>query len=624
MTYKYIQSITDASTLVDDLLVTETLGLDLETSGLDPITDSIYLLQLNVNNNIYILDWRKINEIEDIIALIKRIDKKVIGHNLKFDLAFLYTKTGYMITNVYDTMLVEVLLNRGVGELYYSLAELTEKYCGIKLDKDAREDFYKSDKQIDTFTEQQLIYSALDVMYLIDIKKKQDELIATSGQGKVSELENHLLPVVTSMEREGILLDEVPWRVLMQYAQEQVPLIENNIKDIIFNRLNLEKYANLLELSDAVAIPQKTKRDRAALQLISDTTFYSAYLSANLNLSSHKQLLTVLNLIGIDVKSTGEKVLKELPVKDAVIEEILKYREYDKKATSFGESFLKAIHPTSGRLHFNLNQLGAVTGRFSCDSPNMQQIVRGSDYRKCFKPRKEYKFVTVDFSQQELRIAGSVTQEPMFIQAYNEGKDLHTLTASLILKKSMSDVTSDERAIGKGFNFALIYGSTAWGLAYNFNMKVAEAEKLLKNFYDGYKVLGEFKTRIEDFSVANLYAFTLTGRRRYFKMPEIFEDYKEYRAMVNSIRREGFNTLVQGTGADVTKISLNNIYYNNPFGDRLKLVLVIHDEILAECHESIANEALEFIKEQMILAEQPYLDNIPAAVDGKVGDTWSH
>lgn len=624
MSYKYIESLSQVNEFIDDLLASEELGLDLETSGLDPITSIIYLLQLNVNGNTYIFDWRKISNINYIIGLIHLKNKKVVGHNLKFDLSFIYEKTGYLLTNVYDTMLVEILLNRGVGELFYSLASLVQQYCNITLEKDTREEFYNSEKELETFTEQQLIYSALDVMYLLDIKKKQEKKVIETKQAYVVELESELLPVVTSMERTGISLDEESWRYLMKVAQEKLPVIENRIKTILFERFDLNKYNNLLELSDALSIPQKTKRDRAALELISDKDFYRAYVDANLNLSSHKQLLTALNLVGIETESVGEKVLKELPTKDEVISEILNYKEYDKKASSFGESFLTRIDSKTKRIHFNLNQLGAVTGRFSCDSPNMQQIVRGSDYRDCFRPEKDCKYITVDFSQQELRITGSVTQEPRFIQAYNNNEDLHAITASLLFNKSISDITKKERDVGKGFNFATIYGSTARGLAYNFNMPIVEAEELLNNFYAGYPVLAEFKSKFEDFVATNLFTFTLTGRKRYFKMPDIYHNTNEYVKLVRSIRREGFNTLIQGTGADITKISLNNIFYNNPFGDKFKLVLVVHDEILSECHKSIAKEALEFVKEQMLRAEQTYLENIPAAVDGKVGDTWSH
>jgi DNA polymerase-1 len=232
--------------------------------------------------------------------------------------------------------------------------------------------------------------------------------------------------------------------------------------------------------------------------------------------------------------------------------------------------------------------------------------------------------MSVDYSQQEYRLTGGVSKEPKIIEAYIAGLDMHIATAAVIYRKQPSEVTKAERSVGKGVNFSLLYGSTEWGLSRNLNISVEEAKEIIEKFRRGYPVLMAFKDEIEKQILKRLYSATVLGRRRYFEKPVFFADAKDFYKWESSVRREGFNHIIQGSGADVIKIAMVNIHKKNPFGDKLRILLQVHDELDFEVHKSVVDDAEEFVKQEMLAAEQPFLGELPAAVDVKVADCWVH
>jgi DNA polymerase-1 len=303
----------------------------------------------------------------------------------------------------------------------------------------------------------------------------------------------------------------------------------------------------------------------------------------------------------------------------------LELREQEKKISSFGADYLKHIHPKDGRIHTDYNQLGTYTGRLSSSKPNLQQIPRSQDYRKAFVAKPGYKLIAVDFSQQEYRLVGAISGEQTIIDAYKAGKDMHAATASIVNNIPIEQVTKEQRNRAKSINFAILYGSTEYGLAFNLQIPVKEARQILENFYSGYPTLKEFKTYMESMIVEKKYSVTVLGRRRYWEDKKVFADGEEYIKYNKTIAKEGFNHTIQGSGADATKIALCNIFYNNPFGaENLKILLQVHDEIVCEVKEDLVEEGTKFIVEEMEKAIQPFLGEIPAIAEPAVGDYWIH
>lgn len=617
--FTYASDVKDFANFQNDLLETETVCLDFETTGLDVFTLTPLLLTLKLNNKIYIFDCRLLGKekIGYILELILSSNKKVIGHNLKFDLTVVRHIYNVEITNLFDTFIAEVLIYAGIGDFYPSLEDLVLKYCNTKLDKTVRISFVDYSGII---TQQQLLYAAEDVSYLEKIYKEQTDLIINSKIDRVIDMEMKLVPVVISMELNGIMVDRDKWKALYEKEEQNFFKLNADLLEAIIDKvIDLHDKDYLLsDLLLSLGIKIKTLKEKKAIEGIKAVDS-KAYLRDKINLSSPLQLKNILNLFEYKIKNTNKKTLVQKH--DAFIDSLLKLREAGKKENSFGDNFLDKINPFTKRVHTTFNQVRASTGRFSSSNPNLQQIPRNSDYRDCFIASPGKKLICADFSQQELRILASITQEPEMVSAFKNNVDLHAKTASIVYGVPLKDVTKSQRQIAKSLNFATVYGTTARGLTYNFGYPIEESEKLLEQFWKGYPVLAKFMKTARDRILELGYSKTPLGRRRYFKKVELKKLF-EIEDQNNRIKREGFNHIIQGCGADVTKLALINIYYVNIFNGKLKILLAVHDEIVCEADEDIALEASNFVTDCMKKALQPFLGDIPAEVDCKISDRW--
>ncbi len=624
MKISVINSINKIGEFISDLQEVDTIYLDIETSSLDPFTCIIYSIQIKIKDKYFIFDFTKFDKLEYLISLIE--DKLIVAHNAKFDCRVILVNTGINLLKVYCTMIAEVLINLGVGQKLYSLGYVVEKYTDDTVDKSVRETFYNSGKLF-SLTQEQIIYSALDVKNLEKIRDSQIELL--KDQKKVLEMEMKLLPVVVTMEIEGILLDKESWDAQMETTAKEVKRLRALLTSEIIDSIDFSKCKNLYEACIIVKIPVKLKRDRIAMEKITHVDQCLPYLKREFNIGSYNQLLTALQFRGYKVKSTSMKVLRRLPKSD-FITSLIQFKEFAKLLSSFGESVTEKIHPVTGMIHADANQVGTRSGRFSYSNPNLQQIPKDSKYRGCIIPGLNFLFLRADWDQQELRLVGSASGEPRFIDAYKNGIDMHSLTASLVFDIKIDDVTKEQRNLGKTFNFAIIYGSSVYGLSYSLNLPLNVVEKLYDRFFESYPILSYYKTQMENMIAEKRFVYTLYGRKRQFTDKTLFVDSKEYYRTIGAIKREGFNTIIQGTGAEILKLSMIDVYYNNPYGDprrplnnKLKLVLVIHDELVAKITPDIQEGAKEFMKEAMLRNEQMFLKDIDAAIDIRIMDKLS-
>jgi DNA polymerase I-like protein with 3'-5' exonuclease and polymerase domains len=598
--------------------------LDIESTGLDARLDKLLLFQVMAGEEIFIYDFTKLNR-EHLKYLLNLLDfTKVtsIFHNTKFDIKFTYENSGTWMKNLYDTMYTEVLLNAGIGKPLYSLEELALKYSNSSdtMDKEVRKTFFN--QEVREFTTQQLNYAALDVKALKDIYTKQMKQVVECKLDKVHKVEMDLLPVVANMEHDGILLNKDAWLKLEEEELAKLNPLSEEIVNDIFDKIKVKNFSNAYELAKALAIRVTTKRDTNLLQSIEDASVSLDWARKNFNMNSSKQLTTALNLIGIPVPNVDkEHTLKKFTKYD-IVRKLINHSESEKRVSTYGSNFFKLIHPTTGRIHADFFNMGAASGRFSSGNPNMQNIPNADGYRQCFIASPDYYFLTLDYSQEEYRLAGAVSGEPKIIEAYQKGSDMHTATAANFFDKPLSSVTKQERQWGKTRNFEILYGTTEWGLSNSLKCGVDEAKKILDKYWDGYQVLKKFKDYAEEKIVELGYSITPLGRRRYNIEKPTYMTNWEYMRYSSRIKREGFNHIIQGAGADIIKIAMINIYNKNPFGDKLRLLIQVHDELDAEAHESVRVDAAEFMKEEMLKAEQPFLGEIPAAVDVKYDTTF--
>jgi len=578
------------------------------------------LIQLEVGKEIFVLDARRIDKeiIKYILLIIKDSNKLCYGHSIKFDIKMIYTNFNVLLDNLYDTMLGETLINQGIGKQFYSYKDLVSKYSGVFVDKEERNSFIGYMGEI---TNEQINYAAIDVLYLREIKDKQLNILEKQKQLKIVNIEMENIAPLASMELNGVKPDQDKWKELSEYATIRTKELYKELLDLTFSKVDFSKFNSILEMTDTFRITDstKTKKERDLLSSVKDQENIISFARNNINLNSHSQLLNILRFIGYNLESTNEKVLIKYKY-DPIIDLILLYREFDKKRSTYGDNLISELNPKTNRLHAEYNQLGTVTGRYSVS--RIHQIPHDKSYRKGFISDDNYFILTSDYNQQEYRLCGSISGEERIIESYKLGYDMHITTASLIYKIPIKDVTSEQRVVGKTINFAIIYGVSKWGLAKNLGISQDEAEDLLSLYWKGYPILYRFKSDIEDIILTKKYSVTPYGRKRFFEDRTFFEDEKDRKRYLSRIRREGFNHIIQGCGADIIKLAENKVYYENPFDNKLRLYLQSHDEIVIEGMKGKEKEIEEFVVSCMLEVEQPLLGDIPAKVNTIISDSW--
>lgn len=604
--------------------------LDIETSGLDPFSSKIYTIQIMFNDTeeTYVFDLFSFENPKSIIELIK--NKFIVGHNISFDAKMIKYHYKINLLNLYCTQLAHVLINQGkLISQYPSLEELVLEYCNVQLDKEVRESFYKNG-EIKSLTNEMLIYSALDVAYLKEIFNKQRELIKETDQVEIIKMECKIIPIVVSMELNGITLDKTIWRTMAQRAMDSAKEVAKEFKeqalDIVFSK---RSFANALELLDYLKVTEvKTKRDRSAILSITEENSMKEVAMKYFNPLSNAQALNfIVNILEINIPNTNEKTLNKVYNRHELIKQLVVFREVAKSANTYGEEFLNLINSITNKVHPSFNQLGTQTGRFSSSNPNAQNIPAESEYRSAFVADKGYKFICADYSQQELRVLAAICRDPILIKAFIEELDVHQNTAAYLFDKSYEEVTKDERSKGKALNFGVVYGISEYGLWKNWNIPMEEGKRYLNDFYfKVYVQYAAFKDRVGEMIYTKGYSNTYFGRKRFYQKKVLYNDPYEMYKEKDSIIRRGINHIIQGTSADITKLAMIDMYYNNPFGEeKFKILLQVHDEILCMVSEEIAEEAKEFVASCMLKWEDEVLNGVvPSKIDIKIADYWVH
>lgn len=372
--YKLVTKFEDLGDFISDIQKHKIAGFDVEATGLDPFVDKVTLIQLKLGDKIYLFNTVKLGDkYTRYVCQILRDSKIVlVGHNLNYDLKMIKSNYGEYFLNVYDTMIVETMTTNGLNtDRYTSLKDLVIKYCNVELDKSVRENFIGNFSG--EFTETDYQYAALDVHYLRDIRQKQLDILEQQRQMRVLELESNLVPVVASMEYNGVLVDRDKWKALSEDSQVQAVRLEQELKEQIATEIiNSKKFNTALEVVGTLyLVPEaklKTKKMQATLSSITDLSYIRDYIVNTINLGSPKQMLAILTKIyGLNIPDTNEKTLDKHD--HPIIKTILEFREHQKKVDSFGDAFLELVHPVTGRIHTRFNQLGARSGRFSSEKP---------------------------------------------------------------------------------------------------------------------------------------------------------------------------------------------------------------------------------------------------------------
>ena len=351
------------------------------------------------------------------------------------------------------------------------------------------------------------------------------------------------------------------------------------------------------------------------------------YAGHEFNINSPKQLGEVLfeELMlpaGKKTKtgwSTNADVLEKLVGKHPIISDILDYRMLTKLKSTYADGLIKVISP-DGRIHTNFKMTVTATGRLSSTEPNLQNIpVRkelGSEIRKMFVAAPGHVLVDADYSQIELRLLAHISGDETMKNAFLTGEDIHAVTASQVFGVPLGDVTAQMRSHAKAVNFGIVYGISAFSLAQDIGVRPREAQAYIDAYLEKYHGVREYMERVIAEAKANGYVSTLYGRRR--PMPELKSPNRNMRAFGERVAR---NMPIQGTAADIMKLAMVNVHRRmRAEGLESRLILQVHDELIAECPEHEAERVKALLEEEMSGAAKL---SVPLTANAKIGRSWA-
>jgi len=553
------------------------LALDLETEGLDPHAHKVVLLAIGDDSEQLLVDCRK-TSLEPLRPLLEGPVPKVT-HNGAFDVAMLRS-LNIRVENVLDTMLIEQLIVNGRESGPRSLSSLAERYLGKELDKSERLGFTQLSGD---FTPAQLEYARRDILATFHVLLEQMPIVAREQLEATARLECGAVPAFADLAYDGIFLDRKAWAGLIDEAGEERDRQRREVDEIMKPVVSTDLFGHV-----------------------------------DLNYESEADLKDALTrLLGRPVREVNKQALKRLG--HPVAERLLKYRELAKIVSTYGESFLDAVHQRTGRIHADFLQIGAPTGRVACSRPNLQNIPRGSRFRQCFCAPAGRQMVTADYSGCELRILAEMSQDPAFIQTFKRGGDLHAIVASEIFSTPVTKDRSPElRDRAKAINFGLAYGMGPGGLAVVTGVSVDEAEKLLARYFNAYPKVKQYLDRSAAEALQRGWTQTIGGRRLYFNIGDRVEG-----ADLSAIGRVAKNMPIQGTNADMLKLAMANIR-TRLASESLDACLVncVHDEVLLEASHDHAWDVAELVTEEMVRAGEQFIQSVPVTVDVMVGESW--
>ncbi len=322
--------------------------------------------------------------------------------------------------------------------------------------------------------------------------------------------------------------------------------------------------------------------------------------------------------------STAADVLEALHGTHPMIDLILEQREVSKLKSTYVDALPDLVNPATGRIHTSYNQAGAITGRLASSNPNLQNIpIRtelGRQIRRAFVARPGWVFLAADYSQVELRVLAHVSQDPGLLGAFQRGQDIHATTAAAVYTIPLEQVTGDQRRFAKSVNFGLIYGMTAFRLARESALTLAEAENFVQAYFDSFPNVRKYLDATIAQAKKQGWVETAMGRRRYFPVLQTSAGDRVSALARQRAEREAVNFPIQGTAADIIKIAMINLHHALAAGEfRAQMLLQVHDELVLE----VPLDELEPVRKLVVELMEGALElQAPLRVDTKVGRDW--
>lgn len=575
------------------------LGLDIETlglsefagdkqAGLDPRKSGIRLVQIfDGAKTVFVFDILKLG---GIAVLGKDIWKKpMIAHNAMFELKHLLFN-GAHPEKLGCTLLIDRVITGNRIELKDELG--LSKKAGLKdlakelLNLDVSKELQTSDWSIETLTPEQIEYAALDAVLTAKIFAQQSDTLKSKGLARSYKILRDAQQGIARMELAGIGFNVPEHKKRILDWQKESDTLEDEILKAIGKELNLNSGKQLgvwlNETFEEEDLEDWAKTGKGRLKTNTDTF--------KLNERMHD-----------------------------IFPKLVEYRHVAKRISSFGDSFYKFIDVTNNRLYGSFSLGTTTTGRMASSKPNMQNMPR-TKFRDLFCAKEGFVLVGADFSQQELRVAALVSKDKALLKIYEDGEDAHINTAAMILSIPKEQVKKEHRQLAKALNFGLLYGQGAPGLAlyakrnYGVELSLEEAKKYRDTFFGVYKGLRQWQRETGGKTEITKKISTPCGRVRDFSREKL--GYRFTAAL---------NLPIQGAAAEITLCALIRLI--PLISEDCQIVNIIHDEILLEVREDLAEFYAEKVKQAM---EAAFLDVFPDAklylkglIDAKTGKNWA-
>src|SRR6266566_1634931 len=587
--YQLVTTPEELRRAVDELSNAQVIGLDTETTDLDPYLSRLRLIQLATPDGVFIIDLNRFVDTDlkrgDALAPLRQLLSSPrpikIAHNAKFDAKFIKHNLGVDLGGLFDTLLASQLVSAGDIEARHGLAAITGRYLNEAVDKSERLSNWEFE-----LSEAQLQYAARDAAVLIPLRDRLIERIKALDLVRCAQLEFECVMPVVDLELAGFYVDKQRWLEQLAVVEEKRGELANELQEM---------------LGEGSAQASLFGPPRA-----------------NINLDSQQQVTEALTRLGISVPdSTRNWKLQPLAAQYPVVAKLLEYRTMQKALTSYGHNVIEFINPKTGRLHADFRQIGAPTGRFACTNPNIQQVPHAAEYRRCFMGHPEgRRLVIADYSQIELRILAEFSGDEGFIQAFNSGADLHRVTAAQVFNVALDQVSREQRDFAKRLNFGVVYGIGAQRFSIMTGLSVKEAENVLRKYFATYRQLDTYLREAANCAVRERQARTGSGRLVRFRFDE------QDRQQVSMTQRNGKNAPIQGTSADILKRALR-LLREELRGTSARIVNIIHDEIVVEVDESESEEVARKVERAMVTAGEEYVQTVPVKVEFQIAGEWA-
>ena len=589
--YVLVDTKVKRSDLISKLFMQKSVCFDTETTGLDVFNDDLvglsfcftegeaYYVSLPENKEEarhVLLEFRVIFESEQI---------EKIGQNIKFDLLMLAQYGVELNGKLFDTMIAHYLIQPELRHGMDYLAEIYLKYRTIHFE-DIVGSKGKNQMNIRTVELDKLCdYAAEDADITFRLKKiLEKELEANSLSSLFYDIEMPLMKVLSIIERNGVRLDIPALAESSTILTAEMGVLEKEIHELAGGEFNVSSPMQVGEvLFDRLQLDAKAKKTKTGQY------------------------------------STSEDILEKLQSKHPIISKILDYRGLKKLLSTYIDSLPQLVNPKTGKVHTSFNQTVTATGRLSSTNPNLQNIpirdAQGKEIRKAFIPDADSVFLSVDYSQIELRIMAHLSGDTNMLEAFNSGHDIHTATAAKIYKIPLEEVTSDMRRKAKTANFGIIYGISIFGLSDRLSIPRREAKELIDGYFATYPSVKKYMDASIQRAKEMGYVETLLGRKRF--LPDINSQNSIVRGFAE---RNAINAPIQGTAADIIKIAMVRIQKRLEQENlQAKMTMQVHDEL----NFTVPNSEIEVVKKVVVdEMENAIKLQVPLIADCGVGANW--